>query len=248
MSKECCRKCSTVTLGLSIALCVVGLLLLVMGPITAQMTAYSVFIKDYEITTCLISTKSVIQTDCEDRGYLGVFWSSTKESFAVSPTSAKKYQVDANAQLNEYTIGTRYDCYCQTTTNFFDDPLTCNVWPTCFLDINSVLEFKKVYQIHIVGQVTWIISFVLITLFVFSLVTACIIKRCTKRKGYEELAVMQAKLDKWRHESARRFLWDLSAKLRKSKLNLKNFIKFRLNRCWAIDHTFQMFIREEATF
>ena len=197
---EGCRRFATVTLGLSVALFVLGLLLLVMGPLVAQMTAYSAYIEDYGPSSCYITSKSVItlgsSVDCKSSSYLAVWYPDSQFSLVGSPTSAKQSKADATAQLNDYALNTPYDCYCQiytTTPVLVVDPLTCNVWPNCFLDINAVLEFKRVYRIHVVGQITWIVSIIMIALFVITLIVGCIVKRCSKRSSYAELNEMQPK-------------------------------------------------------
>lgn len=194
--REACRKCSVVTIGLSIGLFVLTLLLLIMGPIMVRMTSYSIYIDGYEPTTCVIASKSVVQTGCADRPYIATFISSGGLQFVSAPTSAKVRQADATARLADYSLATQYDCYCQQAAGRVVDPLTCNVWPNCFLDVASVLEFKKVYQVHQAGQITWILALVAILLVGITLIVALIVKRCTRRTGYEELQNMQAKFDK----------------------------------------------------
>ena len=197
--REACRRCSAVTIGLSIGLFVLAVLLLVMGPIMVRMTSYSTYIADYEPTTCVIAGKSVTATGCSDGAYVATFTSTDKSFFVSAPTSAKLRQSDATARLGDYNVETLYDCYCQRPSgmpSMVIDPLTCNVWPNCFLDVASVLEFKKVYQVHQAGQITWILALVAILLVGISLIVGCGVKGCTKRTGYEELQNMQAKLDK----------------------------------------------------
>ena len=185
--KETCRKFATVTLGLSIGLFLFGLLLVILGPLTTQVTAYSVYVENYEISACTPVTASVMTLGIQ---YVAVWKLPNGYLTIISPTSGKSTVVSAIAQLDDYALHITYDCYCRsdiTTPTMIVDPLTDNIWPNCIFDMKAVQEMKKIYYLHNVGLIFWIVSFVVIGLFIITLIVGCIAKRCSKRQGYDDL-------------------------------------------------------------
>lgn len=184
--KETCRKFATVTLGLSIALFSLGLLLVILGPLTTQMTAYSAYVENYETTTCIPVSATVVS----GAQYVATWKLANGYMTIISPTSGKTQIASAVMQLDDYTLQMAYDCYCRsdiTVPVMLVDPLTDNIWPNCFFDTKSIKEMKRIYALHIAGLVTWIVSFIVIGLFTLTLVIGCIAKKCSKRQGYDEL-------------------------------------------------------------
>ena len=189
--KESCRKFATVTLGLSIVLFILGLLLVILGPLTTQVTSYSEYVANYEMTTCIPVSSAVVTLQGQDGPQYVANWKlGNGYNTIISPTAGQPVLTFAALQLNDYIFQMTYDCYCRsdiTSPVMMVDPLTSNIWPNCCFDVKAMKELKKIYYLHSIGLITWIVSFVVIGLFAITLIVGCIAKACSKRKDYDNL-------------------------------------------------------------